>query len=230
MIACLIPARSGSKRIKNKNIKKFYGKPLIEYSIDLAKKSKIFKEIYVSTDSKKIANLAYKKKINVPFLRPKIISNDTANDLDVLEHFINYIKKEKIKINYLCYLYPTTPLLNKKILIECLNLIKIKKLDKVFTASEYNYPIQRSFTVINKKLIYKEKKYSKSRSQDLLKYFHDAGQCYWFNLSKIKNIRNEKNFNVGLIKLNYLDFYDLNTLDDFKILKKMYLIKNNLKK
>ena len=72
MIACLIPARAGSKRIKNKNTKSLYGKPLIEYSIDLAKKSKIFNEIFISTDSSRVIEIAKKKKIQAPFIRPKI--------------------------------------------------------------------------------------------------------------------------------------------------------------
>ena len=98
MIACLIPARAGSKRIKNKNTKRFYGKPLIEYSIDLAKKSKIFNEIFISTDSSRVIEIAKKKKVQAPFIRPKNISNDYANDLDVLDHFIKFLKKKKIKV------------------------------------------------------------------------------------------------------------------------------------
>ena len=71
MITCIIPARSGSKRIKNKNIKKFFGKPLIYYSIKLALKNKKFNKVIVSTDSKKIARIAKKLGASVPFLRSK---------------------------------------------------------------------------------------------------------------------------------------------------------------
>ena len=68
---CIIPARKGSKRIKNKNIINFFGKPLIYYSIKAALKSKIFSKIIVSTDCKKIANISKKYGAEVPFLRNK---------------------------------------------------------------------------------------------------------------------------------------------------------------
>ena len=71
MKICLIPARSGSKRIKNKNIKMFHGKPIIAYAIDNAIKSKLFDKIIVSTDSSKIAKLSKKYGAEIPFLRPK---------------------------------------------------------------------------------------------------------------------------------------------------------------
>ncbi len=66
---CIIPARKGSKRIKNKNIKLFAGKPLISYVIKIAKKSKLFSRIIVTTDSKKIANIAKNNGAEVPFIR-----------------------------------------------------------------------------------------------------------------------------------------------------------------
>ena len=72
----IILARAGSKRIKNKNIKTFFGKPLIYYSIETAKKTKIFDKIYVSTDSKKIKNIAEKYGAIVLKLRPKKYSSD----------------------------------------------------------------------------------------------------------------------------------------------------------
>ena len=84
MTICVIPARSNSKRIKNKNIINFFGKPLIYYSIKAAKKSNLFKRIIVSTDSEKIANIAVKFGAEVPFLRSKKLSNDFVTTTDVI--------------------------------------------------------------------------------------------------------------------------------------------------
>ena len=82
MNIAIIPARGGSKRIKNKNVKFFFNKPVIYWSIKAAKQSKLFDKIIVSTDSKKIANICKKYNVEVPFLRPKILSNDKyANQL-----------------------------------------------------------------------------------------------------------------------------------------------------
>ena len=81
---CIIPARKGSKRIKNKNIKLFAGKPLISYVIQIAKKSKLFSRLIVSTDSKKISNIAKINGAEVPFIRDKKLSNDYTPSIKVL--------------------------------------------------------------------------------------------------------------------------------------------------
>ena len=72
---CIIPARSGSSRIKNKNIINFFGKPIISYAIIAAIKSKLFDKIIVSTDSKKISKISISYGATVPSLRPRKLSN-----------------------------------------------------------------------------------------------------------------------------------------------------------
>ena len=91
---CVIPARSGSKRIKNKNIINFYGKPLIYYSIIAAIKSKIFSRIIVSTNSLKIKKISEKYGAEVPFIRSRDISDDKTSTYDVLKNAIKKIKSE----------------------------------------------------------------------------------------------------------------------------------------
>ena len=112
---CIIPARGGSKRIPGKNIKKFWGKPLIFYSINVAKKSKLFDKIFVSTDSKKIKKISEKYGAKVPFLREKKYSKDGVGTEFVTKNFLQ-------KINYKSYdycvcLYPTSPFLKLLIYI-----------------------------------------------------------------------------------------------------------------
>jgi CMP-N-acetylneuraminic acid synthetase len=97
-VLCVIPARGGSKRIPNKNIKKFLGKPLIYHTIKAAINSKIFDKIVVSTDSKKIKNIAKKYGAEVPFIRPKRISGDVPTE-DVTVHAVNFYKKRKIEFD-----------------------------------------------------------------------------------------------------------------------------------
>jgi len=96
MKICLIPARKGSKRIKNKNIKIFFGKPLISYAINVAKKSNLFDKIIVSTDCIKIKKISEKFGAEVPFIRPNNLSNDKSTDIDVVKHFLNFCKKKEI--------------------------------------------------------------------------------------------------------------------------------------
>ena len=140
---CIIPARSKSKRIKNKNIKNFFGKPLIYYSIKLALKSKIFNKVIVSTDSQKIANIAKKYGAQVPFLRSKKNSNDKAPIYEVLKETI---KKLNIKEKFIFYIYPTAPLLKIKDLK--LGLKKISKnFDQIIAISKFTSPIQRAYKI-----------------------------------------------------------------------------------
>ena len=89
-LLAIIPARGGSKGIKNKNIKKLCGYPLIAWTILTAKKSKYIKQIVVSTDSKKIAKVSRKYGATVPFIRPKKYATDKASSFSVLKHAINF--------------------------------------------------------------------------------------------------------------------------------------------
>ena len=147
MSIAIIPARGGSKRIKNKNLKNFFGKPLISYSILAAKKSKLFKRIIVSTDDKKIKKISEKYGAEVPFLRPKNISGDKTKAQDVFIHAIRYLERKKVKFNYVCGIYPTAPLLQIKDLIQ--GFKKVKKWNYVFSACKHEKSVIRSF-ILNK--------------------------------------------------------------------------------
>ena len=91
----IIPARAGSKRIKNKNIKLFQNKPVIYYSLNQAKKSKLFKKIHVSTDSKKIKKIVEKLNYKVDFLRPKKLAGDKVSTESVLRYVVDKFQKKK---------------------------------------------------------------------------------------------------------------------------------------
>ncbi len=97
-ILCIIPAREGSKGLKNKNLKRLNNHPLIAWSIFAAKKCKKISEIVVSTDSLKISKISKKYGVSVPFIRPKKLATDKASTFSVLKHAIDYFKKKKNKI------------------------------------------------------------------------------------------------------------------------------------
>jgi len=109
-IICLICARGGSKGIKNKNIKKFNRKPLIQWTFDIAKKIKKFDRIILSSDSKKIIDIAKKNNIDVPFIRPKHLSKDKSKEIDAWKHALNYLKKINQYPDILVVLPATAPL------------------------------------------------------------------------------------------------------------------------
>ena len=150
MNIAIIPARSGSKRIKNKNIKKFLTHPMIYWPIKRAMESNIFDEIIVSTDCRRIKSIAENLGCNVPFLRPKKISGDRTGIDEVIFHSLNLLKK--IKPKFVCCISATSPLISSKDLIAGFNRIKKNKLDFVFSAAKYDYPVQRSFQFKKKKI------------------------------------------------------------------------------
>ena len=107
---CLIPARKGSKGIKNKNIVNLLDIPLIAYSIFVAKQSKYIKNVYVSTDSKEIAEISEYFGAQVPFLRPSYLATDTASDREVFVHFMMIAEELGLnKTDYIVHLRPTSP-------------------------------------------------------------------------------------------------------------------------
>jgi len=131
-ILALIPARSGSKGIKDKNIKLLNGKPLIQYSIEQAKKSKYSKQmkIIVSTDSNKYASISKELGAEVPFLRPKEISQDLSTDFDFIKHALNYLEKEENYIpDIVLQLRPTQPLRKIEDIDNCLDIFIQKRKD-----------------------------------------------------------------------------------------------------
>ncbi|WP_121662789.1 acylneuraminate cytidylyltransferase family protein [Metabacillus litoralis] len=106
----VIPARGGSKGIPGKNIINVNGKPLIQYTVDAAKKSKYIDRIVVSTDDSKIADVSIQCGAEVPFLRPENLANDTAKTIDVLIHTLEELNKLGSHFDYIVLLQPTQPL------------------------------------------------------------------------------------------------------------------------
>ena len=224
MNLAIIPAKEGSKRLPKKNIKLFFKKPIIYYSINAAKKTNLFDKIIVSTDSIKIKKIAEELGAEVPFLRPKEYSDDFSHFNESIIHAIKWFGKKKINFKNTCCIYPTSPLINYKKIIKGFELLKKTK-SYVFSACSYRSPPQRSFFFRSKKLnLLYSFNYSK-RSQDLKKIFHDAGQFYW---AKSQTWLNEKvifNKNSNIIEIDYLDFIDINSVEDFNIAKKLFKLK-----
>ena len=180
-IVALIPARSGSKGIKNKNIIKLKNKPLINYTLESALKTKLIQEVYVSSDSDKILEVCSKfsKSINL-LKRPKFLAKDSSKDLDVFKHFLKYYKKKKRKkIDILVHLRATTPLRKISTIKETI-LIMLK--NKSYTSlrcfmesnhSPYKMYIRRGLRAIP--LLRKKKEMHSRGRQFLPKSFNHVG-------------------------------------------------------
>ncbi|MDA7713977.1 pseudaminic acid cytidylyltransferase [Candidatus Pelagibacter sp.] len=216
---CLIPARSGSKRIKNKNIIDFHGKPLIYRAIHAAKISKLFTEIYISTDSKNIFDLSKKYKVKC-ILRSRENSNDTATIHSVIKESIIHLRRKNIKFDNLCCILPTAVLLNYKNLIKAYNLLKNNKLKFIMPISKFSYPPQRGLVIKNNSIFMQTQQNYNKNSQEFEKIYHDAGQFYWGNAKSFLKYNNTFNGkSIGLI-LKSFEVQDIDDVDDL-ILAKM---------
>ncbi len=195
---CIIPARSGSKRIKNKNIIRLNGKPLIYYTIRFAKKLNFVDEIIFSSDSRRYLNLAKKYKINNLSLRPKKISSDNSQTIDVVKYEINKIKK----YDYILLLQPTTPFRNIKDFKKAYRILINNKCDSVITVNLVNnfHPYRMKIFKGNiLKNFMNLKKENFKAVKHLPKVFVRSGSMYFFkreNISKYNSILGKKTYGI----------------------------------
>ena len=211
MIIGLIPARSGSKRLKNKNILNFSGKPLLEWTSIAAKKS-ILKQTFLSTDDKRIAKIGEKIGLNVPFLRPKNISKNNTGMIKVLVHFVKWLEQNNYKPSAIVILQPTSPLRKYFHINQAINLFKKNKPDSVVSVSD----IPENFGL---------GKYMHQNNKGLLKEFNfKKGNLVIRNgpsiiVTNIKNIKNNNIYGKKILsyKMNIKDSIDINDEFDFKI-------------
>jgi len=222
----IIPARGGSKRIPKKNIKEFFGKPLIAYSIEVALASNLFEKVIVTTDDENIVKIAREYGAEVPFLRPKELSDDFTGTVDVVNHTIAYLESMGEHYDYICTIYATAPLLQKEYLVD--GYKKLQKSDAInsFSATSMPFPIQRTFKLDNNGRceMFTPEHYM-SRSQDLEEAYQDAGQFYWTKRDEKSDEIMFGKDSIPIILPRHL-VQDIDTLEDWKRAEYMYQVLN----
>ena len=215
-----IPARSGSTRLKNKNLKKFLGKPLLYHTIKFVKKLKL-NDILVSSDSRKIKNIELQFNIINDYLRPQKLSNKDSQLTDAIFDALNWLLiNKKKKFDAVMVFQPTTPYRNLLDTKKIINLFKKKNLQSLATVSKTNEHPQCIYRVFKgKKWDHMLKKRVNSlNKQDLEEnFFYENGHIY---LCSVKFLKKYKKFIVK--NKTYLYKQDISTLDidylqDFKI-------------
>ena len=176
----LIPARGGSERILRKNIRIFSGRPIIAWPIELAKRSKIFDRIVVSTDDREIAETALQEGAEVPFIRPSKLSDSDTGITPVVKHAILQMQQSDTVVSELCLIYATAPFLQIDALKNGLELLHTEDCDYVISVTTFAFPIQRAVkrTANGRLAMFQPETYN-SRSQDLETAYHDAAQFCW---------------------------------------------------
>jgi CMP-N,N'-diacetyllegionaminic acid synthase len=181
-ILAIIPARGGSVGIPKKNIQKLAGKPLIQYTIGAAKKSKLVNRIIVSTDDKKIARISQKLGAEVPFLRPKSISKSTSSQLSFVKHALEYLKNsESYEPDIVIILYPTQPLRAPSRIDKSIQLLKRSKSDTVIGVSKIRTHPYRAFLPVRGFLQPFRKDFLKFHQRQLFPtMYYPTGDVYTF--------------------------------------------------
>ena len=233
-ILAIIPARSGSKGIKNKNIKIFCKKPLLYWIGKEAKQSRLINKIIVSTDSLKIKRICQKYNLDVPFLRPKKISEDNSKSVDLIFHAVNFFNNKNQFFDYVVLLEPTSPFTTAKDIDNAIEQLykKRNQADAIVGVSEninrhpiYNFKIKQNGIIkphINK--------FSTVRRQKLEKLYFLDGSLY---ISKIDKLIKDKTFyhnrTLGFITKKWKSI-EVDDIADFIIAESIFKNKRKLEK
>jgi|TARA_B100001093_G_scaffold140393_1_gene132918 pseudaminic acid cytidylyltransferase len=221
MKVAIIPARKNSRRIKNKNIINFCGKPIISWPIAMAKKSKIFDRVIVSTDSKKISNIAIKYGAEIPFLRPKNLSGSQTGIIDVIKHAITSLENKNIKFKFVCCIFATAPFIEKKIIEKAFKLLKKGNYDFVFGAQRVDSKFLRAFYIKNKNLRMLDKSFYETPKKSYPLAYVDSGQFYWGTKKAWKKSKMIFSKKSNFVILDENKFIDVNTHKDLIYTKKI---------
>ena len=217
-ILAIIPARSGSKGVPGKNSKLLGGKPLIAYSIEQAKASKVFTKIMVSTDDLAIAKIATQFGAEVPFIRPSALATDTASSIAVVQHAIDFLESKNEFFDAICLLQPTAPFREKGFINKAISIFSASDFDALVSVlpvpHEYNpHWVFETDTKGLLQIATGEKEIIKRRQELPKAYFRD-GALYLTKIATIKSgsFYGEK---LGFLENNPNLYVNIDTMDDW---------------
>ena len=189
-ILAVIPARSGSKGLKDKNIKKMCGKPLMAYTIEAARESKIFDCIHVSTDSEQYAEIAKEYGADVPFIRAGEFATDKAATWDVVKYVVAEYEKMGKKFDIIALLQPTTPLRTAVDIAEAYKLMQQKESNAVVSVCEVDHsPLWTDVIPPDGNMKgFVKKEYREIPRQEMPTYYRVNGAIYFIKINCLKDI------------------------------------------
>jgi pseudaminic acid cytidylyltransferase len=225
MNVAVILARSGSKRIRHKNIKILKNKPIIYWTIKNIIESKKFDKIIVSTDKKSIAELVKNMGAETPYLRPKNISGDNSGTKEVVDHAISYLEKRYSNITNIGCFYATSIFAKPDIIKKGFLWLKNNN-NFVFVAQKRDPQSLRAFKVNSKGMVKKTSNKINYRTQDLTEgYFQDLGQFYLASYATWKKEKVIISNNSKVLVLKKWEATDIDDIDDWKLSEILFNIK-----
>ncbi|AWW26386.1 cytidylyltransferase domain-containing protein [Acetobacterium sp. KB-1] len=224
----IIPARSGSKGLEDKNIKILNGKPLIAYTIETALKSKVFDKLIVSTDSQEYAEISRFYGAEVPFLRPKYLSGDEAATNDVIVDIIERLEACGEKYDSLMILQPTSPLRRIEDIVNSINLLNEKSANAIISLCEMDHsPVYAGLIPEDLRIDGFIKKGISSRRQDLPRYYHPNGAIYLAKVNYFMEHRDLYQDKCYAYIMNKRNSIDIDDQFDFEFVE--FIMKNSIK-
>jgi len=225
----IIPARGGSKGLPGKNIRLLLGKPLIAYTIEAAKKSKLVTDIIISTDDEEIADTAVKFGARLPFMRPSHLASDTSLAIETYQYTINRLaQQEKKNIDEFIVLQPTSPMRTSEHIDSAIQLFREKNADSVVSYTQEAHPVNwhkyiredLTFENIFEERIANRQEYRKS-------YFpNGAVFVYKYELIKSGHLYSQKSFAYIMPQDRSVD---IDTMQDFEYVEFLLQTKDDKK-
>jgi CMP-N,N'-diacetyllegionaminic acid synthase len=212
-IVSVIPARGGSKRLLDKNIKELCGRPLIEWSIEAAKQSKYIDSIFVSSNNKNILSLAEKQNVKA-ILRPDYLAEDKSSTVDVLLHTLDQIEDT---YDYLVLLQPTSPLRSNLDIDNSIEMLIKRKANSIVSVCQSEHSPLWCNTLPDDRSMdgFLSKSIDGKRSQDLKTYFRLNGAIYIVKISKLIKEKTLIPKNTYAYEMDQFNSIDIDTLYDF---------------
>lgn len=227
----IIPARGGSKGVPGKNIRDLVGHPLIYYTIDAAIKSKKIDQVIVSTDDKKIADIAIECGAEVPFLRPEELASDHAKAIDNYIYTIDRLNAEGCQIDNIIVLQPTSPLRTVQDIDNAIELFFEKKAETIISVVKAEHPPTWYKKISSEGILidyFSDTDNSQNR-QEADKTYLPNGAIYVFDYAALKTrygYYNEKTYPYIMSQDNSID---IDTMLDFKLAQLLIEERNNIK-
>jgi CMP-N,N'-diacetyllegionaminic acid synthase len=223
----IIPARSGSKGLKDKNIKMLNGKPLLAYTIEAAIESAIFQDVMVSTDSEEYAAIAIQWGANVPFLRSRELSSDTISSWEVVKDVIVNYKSSGQEFDTIALLQPTSPLRRMEDITNGYMQLKTKKANAIVAVCEVEHsPLWCNILPEDNSLVnFLDDRLIEKPRQYLPTFYRINGALFIIKtdyLMSTDNIYKEKCFALVMPKENSIDIDDENDLKIAEIMMREY--------
>lgn len=223
-VIAIITARGGSKRIPQKNIKNFFGKPMLHYAINACKEADVFSEIMVSTDSEEIAVIARRYGAQVPFMRSEKTASDFAITYDVLNEVIINYKNNGKEYDYVCCVYPCVPFLKGQTLKDAYHQLTSSNNDALQPVCKFPVPVEWAMKIEGGILVPNDRKAQLIRSQDLTPKYFDAGMFYFIKTDVMLREKTLTPVKTMAYIMNEMEIQDIDTLDDWELAELKYQI------